>query len=116
MGCGHDFAGSTPSNLQADAWTHLCYTYDGTSVRAYQNNVLKETHALGLDVEPVQSGGVAIIGSHVSGAYSLNGDIDEVTSPPPTPPLLTPAVTCRPTPRLTCRRCTSSRETPRARL
>jgi len=76
MGCGHDWSGS--AHGMSSSWTHLCYTYEGGRVKAYKNNILVESHAKALDVEPAASGGIARLGSHVSGAYNLGGDMDEV--------------------------------------
>lgn len=76
MGCGHDWVGS-PHGMSS-SWNHLCYTRDGSMVKAYKNNQLVEAHNVAIDVEPAASGGVARLGSHISGEYNMGGDMDEV--------------------------------------
>lgn len=72
---GYSFGSATA----AGEWQHIAVTYDGTSLRGYQNGVLKSTvtASRAFGTPPSYRTALAAMG-HANGVYDLNGFLDEV--------------------------------------
>ena len=71
MGCGLDKSGVVSPNVFDNSWHHVCYTYDGSTVRMVVDGVEANSYAVALQTTAVASGGVALIGVHVdAGSWS----------------------------------------------
>ena len=86
MGCADDESGkSTSMSASTDSWQHVCYTYDGSSLKVYVDGAHGVTWSKSLQTVAASSGGVARIGSHTGASYAtsksdlngVNGMIDE---------------------------------------
>lgn len=67
------------SAVNTGEWQHIAVTYDGTSLRGYQNGVLKSTVTAtrAMTAPPSFRTALAAMG-HANGVYDLNGYLDEV--------------------------------------
>jgi hypothetical protein len=59
------------ANIPADTWTHITFTFNAGTLKAYQNGVLLETHT-------TSGTTLAASGKLRLGAFSYNGLIDEI--------------------------------------
>jgi hypothetical protein len=65
-----------PSQLPLNTWTHLCGTFDGTTMRIYTNGVLAASQAQGGTIAP--STDPLFIGGNPYYGHNFAGSIDEV--------------------------------------
>ena len=70
------WASVTGTAMSADGWCHLAATYDGTSLKFYQNGVLQNTTTISGSI-PVSTANLILGGNQAVGAY-WNGAMDEV--------------------------------------
>jgi hypothetical protein len=73
---GRDYFVNATANLVANTWTHVAYTYDGTTLRMFVNGTQVST-AAGPTALAVSAGALRIGGNAVWGEY-FSGRIDEV--------------------------------------
>ncbi len=74
MNAGDTWVAASFGSLQSNTWYHLCATYDGTSLKAYNNGVLITTTPA---AAPSAESNSLKLGRHAAAAQYFNGIVDD---------------------------------------
>ena len=72
---GFPFFQTSNMNITAGSWIHIAITYDGTDIRVYKDNVLKDTGTRASISDP--SGAVAYFGVYINALFPALGQFNQ---------------------------------------